>query len=216
MTDLPLVYLMTKLALVLLLSTVGTSAVSASVLEYNNIGSWDTAVSSSPVAQGFASLPGNDKTLSQPQSISGVSFSSSGSLVSCGGSFPSNCSGASGFLLGYPDIKEMFSPETTAVAGTFGAYYGNLPATLDFTVTTIGGATYTKSIDPGTNLIFEGFVTTVGSDPIASLTVQEVNSRNYAAETQFYTATPEPSTMLLFGVGMIAVAGLKRRLSANR
>ena len=112
---------MNQSVLVLLLSTVvGTSAVSASVLEYNNIASWDAAVASSPVAQGFASLPGNDQTLSQPQSINGVSFSSSGSLVSCGGTFPSNCSGASGFLLGYPDIKETFSPETTAVAGTFG------------------------------------------------------------------------------------------------
>ncbi len=171
---------------------------------------------SSPAALGFASLPGNDTSLSQPQSINGVSFSSSGALVSCGGSFPSNCSGASGFLLGYPSIKEVFSPETTAVAGIFGAYYGNSPATLQFTVTTLDGATYTKSIDPGTNLIFEGFVTTVGSDPIASLTVNEVNSRNYAAETQFFTATPEPSTMLLFGVGMIAVAGLTRRLSASR
>lgn len=207
---------MTKFALVLLLSTVlGTSAVSASVLEYNNIGSWDTAVGTAPAALGFASLPGNDQALSQPQSINGVSFSSSGALVSCGGSFPSNCSGASGFLLGYPDIKETFSPETTAVAGTFGAYYGNSPATLKFTVTTVGGATYTKSIDPGTNLIFEGFVTTIGSDPIASLTVNEVNSRNYAAETQFYTATPEPSAMLLFGAGLIAAAALRRRLGAS-
>ena len=97
---------MTKFAIVLLLSTVvGTSAVSASVLEYNSVGAWDTAVGSSPVAQGFASLPGNDQTLTQPLSINGVSFSSSGSLVSCGGSFPSSCSGASGYLLGYPDVK---------------------------------------------------------------------------------------------------------------
>jgi len=210
---------MTKFAFVLLLSNViGTSAVSAAVLEYNNVGSWDTAVGSSPLAQGFASLPGNHQVLTQPQSINGVSFSSSGVLVSCGGSFPSNCDGASGFLLGYPDMTETFSPTTTAVAGTFGAYYGNMPATLDFTVTTAGGATYTKSIDPGTNLIFEGFVSTVASDPIASLTVKELNSSNYAAETQFYTAetaaaaaAPEPSTMLLLGAGMIAVAGFKRR-----
>lgn len=209
---------MNRFALVLLLSTaLGASAVSASVLEYNNIDSWDMAVGSSPTAQGFASLPGNDSILSQPQSISGVSFSSSGSLVSCGGTFPSNCTGASGFLLGYPDIKETFSPGTTAVAGTFGAYYGNMPATLDFTVTTAGGATYTESIDPGTSLIFEGFLSTVPGDSIASLTVSEENSRNYAAETQFYTATPEPSTTLLFGAGLIAVAGyLKKRLGANQ
>ena len=64
---------MTKFAFVLLLSNViGTSAVSAAVLEYNNVGSWDTAVGSSPLAQGFASLPGNHQVLTQPQSINGV------------------------------------------------------------------------------------------------------------------------------------------------
>lgn len=208
---------MTKFALALLLSTgIGTSAVSASVLEYNNIASWDTAISASPTAQNFASLPGNDATLSKPQSINGVSFSSSGTLFSCGGSFPSNCTGASGFLIGSPDITETFSPETFAVAGTFGAYYGNLPATLNFTVTTAGGAKYTESIDPGTSLIFQGFASDAANDPITSLTVSESNSKNYAAETQFYTATPEPSAMLLFGVGAIAVGAFKRRLSANR
>ncbi len=208
---------MTKFALVLLFSTViGTSAASASVLEFSNISSWDTAVGSSPVALGFSSLPGNDTSLTQPQSIGGVSFSSSGSLVSCGGSYPSNCSGASGFLLGYPDFTEKFNSQTSAVAGTFGAYYGNSPAVLDFTVTTVGGATYTKSIDPGTSLIFEGFVSTLANDPIASLTVKEENSRNYAAETQFFTATPEPSTMLLLGAGLIAVAGVRKRLTSTR
>jgi len=113
------------------------------------------------------------------------------------------------FLLdkGYADAGAYIQPDY------YGAFTANLMVyngtTLLGTITASGTSTTT----PGTAL-FLGALDLTGPN-ITKVVFSITGSRNFAIDTLYLSAIPEPGTLVLWGTGLIGVASLARRRRSN-
>ena len=180
------------------------------IIDFGSFSDWNAAVGGATTSYDFSLLPGNNTPV-DGITVAGVTFNQGpdGYLASCGGVFPSDCSGTGGILIGQPTIIDTLPSGTFGAAGDFGAYYGNSPESITITATSFLGATDSITLDAGTSSVFEGFLSTDPSDPLVTLSVTSNNGSNYAAQFDGDYTTPEPAAgaLLFGGLALIALKG---------
>jgi hypothetical protein len=181
----------------------------SSIIDFGSLSGWNAAVGGATTSYDFTLLPGNNTPV-DGITVAGVTFNNpDGSLVSCGGVFPSDCTGTGGILIGQPTIIDTLPSGTLGAAGDFGTYYGNSPDGITITATSLSGATDSITLDAGTSSVFKGFVSTDPSDPLVTISVTSNNGGYYAAQFDGDYTTPEPAAgaLLFGGLALIALKG---------
>jgi hypothetical protein len=139
----------------------------------------------------------------------GVDFLS-GSIVATSGSFDPNAVTQSGKGLGISNLTNTIDSYDTNYINTDPTSPGVVLSDTEFTTTLHFGNTtvYTNVVDPGGQIGGDGTLANPAYKPIgATDLILSADASNG------FSAVPEPTTMLLFGTGLIGLAGLKRKRS---
>ena len=184
---------------------------------YTDQAAFNAAVSSATVVTFNGLAPAGSFTSygNGPLTQSGVTFTGNGSMyVLDPGYYGSSYADGDYLNSDYssPDIITVTFPASRAVGFNFGGLFG--PAT--FSVTLSDGFTDSQatsnSITGTAALSFMGYTT---STPITSIVITMPDGPSYNAIDNFTIerlAVPEPATLGVIGIGLIALAGTRRKV----
>jgi len=193
---------------------------------YNNSGAWTAALSASPTTVNFEGIVTPLDSL-----FIGIG---PGTNASVGGvNFAVGAAGTDNFFFvlgdgyyGYPVSTISLQPETLTDPGdlvvtlpssvtALGFDFGNLDSAGTATITLSDGSVQTVTAPAATNFAFFGVTAPGGVDSVEisvpdtfGLQLADVSYGTAAPTT---SATPEPSSLLLLGSGLVGLAGMVRR-----
>ena len=191
----------------------GVVNANAALIVYSNSGAWQSNVTGI-VTDDFSTLSGN---LYQTLTLGSVTFDVPGSsgYDALWVSPPDSYQGLDSALVGnYPltSIRATFAGGTTAVCSDIYNLAVNDTITVDLYANGLDTLYYIPIIFP--NKTFFGVTTDTGT--ISSITFTPgqrwVGVDNFEYGSAGTTSVPEPTSMLLLGLGLLGVAGIRRKL----
>ncbi len=191
----------------------------ASVVEYTDTTSFNNAVSGATTYNFESTVAPNQWTQGNPNVVVGpVTFApdSSGTLWIFGDNYYANTFGGVAFISAQEGSLTGSNNVTATLAGAtaIGFYYGPADDAGGAITVTINGVSYNLAIPA----VFAtaGFVGFTSDTPITSVAFTEMGlgmdiTQFILGTANSTTSVPEPTSMLLLGLGLMGLAGVRRK-----